>query len=92
MDKEKEKRLSLSPLARQTVRDTIQMFRGGLLSLMQLATVQASTSAGQCQLTRLAIMYKRRRVRGDAEDVLHQLSNYTPGTEGCHIDALPAAM
>ena len=92
LDREKEKRLRFSPLARQTVRDAIQMFRGGHLSLMQLATVRASTSAGQCLLTRLAIMYERQRVRGDnADDMLHQLSDYMPGTEGYHIDALPAA-
>ena len=47
MDKEKEKEANtLSPLARQTVRDAIQMFRGGMLSLMQFATVQVRASAG----------------------------------------------
>ena len=35
---------------------------------MQLATVRTSTSAGQCLLTQLAIMYERQRVRGENAD------------------------
>ena len=68
MDKEKEKEANtLSPLARQTVSDAIQMFRGGMLSLMQFATVQVRASAGypepvqvisECGAKTLRICYK----------------------------------
>ena len=37
---------TLSPLARQTARDTSPMFRGGVRSLMLFATVQAPASVG----------------------------------------------
>ena len=57
---------------------------------MQLATVRVSTSAGQCLLTRLAIMYERRRVQGEnADDMLLQAPTSAiimdPGYSACRM-------
>ena len=81
----------LSPLARQTARDTSPIFRGGVRSLMQSATVRAPVSTER-RLMRLAICTNGDECGAIAEDIQHQLIDFKPGTEECLIDALPVVM
>ena len=81
----------LSPLARQTARDTSPMFRGGVRSLMQFATVRAPASTKRL-LMRLAICTNGDECGAIAEDIQHQLIDFKPGTEECLFDASPVVM
>ena len=78
---------TLSPLARQTARDTSPMFRGGLRSLMQFATVRAPEYT-----VRLAICTDGDECGATADDIQHQLFDFKPGTEECLFDALPVVI
>ena len=81
----------LSPLARQTARDTSPMFRGGVRSLMQFATVRAPASTKRL-LMRLSICTNGDECGAIAEDIQHQLIDFKPGTEECLFDASPVVM
>ena len=87
----REEAPTLSPLARQTVRDTSPIFRGGVRSLMQFATVRAP----ECWATSTYLtshMYKGDECGAIAEDIQHQLIDFMPGTEECLFDTSPVVM